>query len=294
MNQQHDDQQEDGGKKKKSIIIFILSSIAALLVVGTIAFYALTRIQAKKASDVLSQDQFEGDVQISSQLQAECQSSAVKLSKMQEVFAMEAEYKQNAENCKDVYFALESGPGLRKEGMYADLVVDIAKQMSATDKVKALDLLKFAREIKSWDFYLGPVSCDSQHVLDAYIEAYSSNEEKTCFPPTEVQSKIIPELTNKNFAFLAKLIPSNDVVWLGAPESDLGCPEKISSVTEILKKMTPGAITVESAPNESGDPNQININMKLSDKETITLILQNDKECMKLSSVLVPNPDVSE
>lgn len=295
MSQQSgDQQQEKQGQKKKNQIIFVISSFAALLIVGTIGFFALSKIKTQQASDILSQDQFEGDVQISSQLQGECQSSAQKISKMQDPTAIEAEYRKNAENCKDVYFALDTNSFIRKEGMYADIVVDIAKLMSSTERAKALELLKFAREIKSWDFYLGPVSCDSQHVLDAYIEAYSLNEEKQCLSMADVQSKVFPEIIAKNFAFLSKLVPANDVVWFGAPESDLGCPEKISSVVEILKKMTPGVVSLENVPSENTDSHQTNLNIKLSDKENITLVLQDENECMKLNSVLVPNPEVSE
>lgn len=295
MSQQHDDQQpEKKGQKKKNQIIFVISSFSALIVVGVIAFFALSKIKENKdIAAGMSQDQFEGEVQISSQLQAECQSSAVKISKMQDTSAMEAEYRQNAENCKDVYFALDAESSIRKEGMYADIVVDLAKKLVATDKTKAIELLKFAREIKTWDFYLGPTSCESQQVLDAYIEAFSSTAETSCLASSDVQTKFVPELTAKNFSFLSKITPPNEVVWLGAPESDLGCPERISAIVEILKKLTTGSMTAEAAPSEH-EANQLNVNLKLSDKETITLVLQGEQSCLKLSSVLIPNPETTE
>lgn len=295
MSQQHDDQQsEKKGQKKKNQIIFVISSFSALIIVGVIAFFALSKIKENKdIAAGMSQDQFEGEVQISSQLQAECQSSAAKISKMQDPAAMETEYRQNAENCKDVYFALDVESVIRKEGMYADIVVDIAKKLATTDKAKAVDLLKFAREIKTWDFYLGPTSCESQQVLDAYIESFSSTDEKICVASTDIQSKLIPELVAKNFALLSKISPPNEVVWLGAPESDLGCPEKISSILEILKKLTTGSVGAEVAPSEN-DSNQVNVSLKLSDKETITLVLQGEQSCMKLNSVLIPNPETTE
>jgi hypothetical protein len=295
LSQQHDDQQpEKKGQKKKNQIIFVISSFSALIIVGVIAFFALSKIKENKdIAAGMSQDQFEGEVQISSQLQAECQSSAAKISKMQDAAAMETEYRQNAENCKDVYFALEVESAIRKEGMYADIVVDIAKKLATTDKAKAVDLLKFAREIKTWDFYLGPTSCESQQVLDAYIESFSSTDEKICVASTDIQSKLIPELVAKNFALLSKISPPNEVVWLGAPESDLGCPEKISSILEILKKLTTGSVGAEVAPSEN-DGSQVNVSLKLSDKETITLVLQGEQSCLKLNSVLIPNPETTE
>ena len=299
MNHPEDDQKQEATKKKKNQIIFVISSFSALIVVGVIAFFGLNKIKALKAADILSgdilsQDQFEGGVEISSQLQAECQTSANKLAKLQDNAALEQEYRQNAENCKDVYFALENNPPFRKEGMYADLVVDIAKHISKTDKPKAIELLKFAREIKAWDFYLGPVSCDSQHVLDAYIETYALAEGKACYTAADIKTKMSPDLIKKDFSFLSKMVYENEVVWLGMPESDVGCPEKMASVIEVLKKLTPGQITVDDSQVEPNENNQLNLNIKLSDKENITLILASEQQCLKLSSVLVPNLEVSE
>ncbi len=294
MSQQQDDQQKVKSGQKKNQIIFVISSFSALIVVGLIAFFALSKIKENKdLSAGMSQDQFEGEVQISSQLQTECQGSAAKISKMQDASAMEIEYRQSAENCKDVYFALEAESAIRKEGMYADIVVDIAKKLLISEKSKAIELLKFAREIKTWDFYLGPTSCESQQVLDAYIEAFSSSDEKTCLASSDIQNKLVPELKTKNFSFLSKISPSNEVVWLGAPESDLGCPEKVASILEILKKLTSGSVTAEAVPSEN-EGNQVNVSLKLSDKEMITLVLQGEQNCMKLNSVLIPNPETTE
>lgn len=294
MNQPKNDQQKEQAQKRRNQIIFVICSFSALVVVGLIAFFALTKIKSQRLSDVLSQDQFEGTAEISSQLQGECQSSATKISKLKDIAAAEQEYRQNAENCKDVYFAIEGESPFRKEGMYADLVVDIAKELAKTDKTKAVDLLKFAQGIKSWDFYLGPVSCDSQHVLDAYIETYSLAADKTCLQASDMKSKISQNIASKNFDFLSKMVAENEVVWLGMPESDVGCPEKISSITQIIQKLTSGSISLDEIPAELNENNQINVNIKLSDKENVTLIFATHENCLKLSSVLVPNLEVSE
>ena len=90
------------------------------------------------------------------------------------------------------------------------------------------------------------------------------------------------------------MVFENEVVWLGMPESDVGCPEKISSVIQILKKLTPGPISVDSAATELNENNQLNLNIKLSDKENITFVLSSEQGCLKLNSVLVPNLETSE
>jgi hypothetical protein len=294
LNTNGSNQSEGKKSKLKNQIIFVSTSFFAIVCVCVIAYFALNKIKNDKNSDSLSQDQFEGIAEVSSQLQIECQKSAVKLSETQDPIALETEYRQNAENCKDVYFAIETDTAFRKEGMYADLVVDIARLIAKTDKPKAIELLKDARSIKSWDFYLGPVSCDSQHVLDAYIESFSQNEEKVCYTAGDIKSKVSPEIQNKNFSILTKMISSEDVVWLGIPESDAGCPEKISAVITILKKLTAGSIAVEESQADENNGNNEILNIKLSDKENVTLVFSEKQSCLNLSSVLVPNLEALE
>jgi hypothetical protein len=287
--------QQPGKKSKtKNQIFFISASIVAIICVVTIAYFTLSKIKNEQITEALSQDQFEGIAEVSSQLQIECQKSAVKISESEDVVAIENEFRQNAENCKDVYFALENETSFRKEGMYADLVVDIATLIAKNNREKAIELLTFARKIKSWDFYLGPVSCDSQHVLDAYIESFSLSDEKVCYKAEDVKEKITPEVQNKNFSFLTKMISQDDVVWLGIPESDAGCPEKISSVIAILKKLTSGPVTIEELQTEANNGNNTNLNIKLSDKETVTLVFSENQSCLNLSSVLIPNLEIPE
>lgn len=289
-----DEQTQEKAKQRKNQIIFVVASFSALLLVGVVAFFALNKIKSQKITEVFTQDQFAGTAEISTQLQAECQSSAARLSKTQDLAVLETEYRQNAENCKDVYFAIENESSFRKEGMYADLVVDIANLMAKKNPAKAIELLQFARQIKSWDFYLGPVSCDSQHVLDAYIESYSASEEKACYKVSDIKDKVSPELLNKNFFVLSKMVPPHEVVWMGIPESDVGCPEKMTSVNQILKKLASGPISIDESQAALDENNNYNLNIKLSDKENLTLLFTNENNCLKLSSVLVPNLDVSE
>ncbi len=294
MSQQFDEKKKEKQQKRKNQIVFVIASFTALLIVGVIAFFVLSKIKSSKSNEALTQDQFEGTAEISTQLQAECQSSANKLASSKDIVAIEAEFRQNAENCKDVYFAFETDSAFRKEGMYADLVVDIASMLSKTDQGKAIELLKFGRSIKSWDFYLGPVSCDSQHVLDAYIESFSTDEEKQCLKAADLKAKIFPEIMSKNFSFISKLVSKNNVLWVGIPESDVGCPETIELVIQSLKKLAVGQLNVDESQLQNPDGNNLNLAIKLSDKESISLVFTNKNECLELSSVLIPSQEVSE
>jgi hypothetical protein len=294
LSQQFDEKKKEKQQKRKNQIVFVIASFTALLIVGVIAFFVLSKIKSSKSNEALTQDQFEGTAEISTQLQAECQSSANKLASSKDIVAIEAEFRQNAENCKDVYFAFETDSAFRKEGMYADLVVDIASMLSKTDQGKAIELLKFGRSIKSWDFYLGPVSCDSQHVLDAYIESFSTDEEKQCLKAADLKAKIFPEIMSKNFSFISKLVSKNNVLWVGIPESDVGCPETIELVIQSLKKLAVGQLNVDESQLQNPDGNNLNLAIKLSDKESISLVFTNKNECLELSSVLIPSQEVSE
>lgn len=294
QNDKNKSNSSDVSSKRKISIIFVAKSFVALLLVGLSAYFILSKIKNDKLSNPVSQDQFEGTAEVSSQLQIECQKSAVKISEQKDIAAIETEYRQNAENCKDVYFVLESEGSFRKEGMYADLVVDIAKIISKSNNPKAVELLQFAKKIKPWDFYLGPVSCDSQHVLDAYIESFSTEEQKTCIKQADLKTLVIPELQNKNFSILSKMVLPQDVVWMGIPESDVGCPEKISSVLQSLKKLTSGSIVVDDKQPDTNENSTLNINIKLSDTESIALIFSQKQECLNLSSILIPNLEISE
>lgn len=303
MDQKTNVNEEEVSKKRRNLYIYVGISFAALIIVGAISFFTLMKLKQSQSGELAGQEQFEGTTQISSQLQAECQNAAAKIIKSKDLDYIQAEYKQNAENCKDVYFALDSGKdeagveanAFRKEGMFADLVVDIAKLLAEKELPKSLELLQFSRQIKSWDFYLGPVSCDSQHVLDAYIESFQKTTENECIPPTELQNRFAKELINKNYQFLYKFIKNKDVIWLGVPESDIGCPEKIASIIKTLEKLITGPVNVEqtSSSSDQEHPSE-NLVVKLSDKENIVFVFNHENNCAKLSSVLIPNVEVSE
>lgn len=286
--------QENQQKSKKSQILFATASILAIVVVGVVAYFSLSKIKGNQVADAMSQEQFEGAPTISSQLQSDCQQSAVKISETTNLEKMETEFRANVENCKDVYFLIDHQTQFRREGMYPDLSVDIAYFIAKTDKNKALALLKFAREMKAWEFYLGPVTCDSQHVLDAYIESFNLPEEKVCYKQADYKNTLFKELQNKNFDIFSKMLTNDQVVWMGQPDSDAGCPEKISSIIQTVKNLSQGAITIEEPQADSGDTNKFNLVIKSAGQEKVTLIFSPLKDCLQLNSILVPDLEVTE
>ncbi len=286
--------QENNQKSRKSQIIFATASTLAVILVGTFAYFTLSKIKNGQNSEAMTQEQFEGAPTISSQLQSDCQLSAVKISEMNNGDKMNAEFRANVENCKDVYFMIDHQTQFRREGMYPDLAVDIAYFVGKTDKNKALELLNFARNLKPWEFYLGPVTCDSQHVIDAYIESFNLPPEKSCIKKAEYKTTLLKDLQNKNFDIFSKMLANDKVVWMGLPDSDVGCPEKLSTVIQTVKKLSQGPINIEEPTVQSGDENQINFVVKAAGQDKVTLIFTAEKECLQLSSILVPELEVSE
>lgn len=290
-----DNQQEQKSARKNKIIFAGLSAVAIIAVV-VIGYVVLSKIknQSALADDGASQEQFEGAPEISSNLQQECQQSAVKLTTFKNLKDLEEEFKAHAANCREVYFAIDFLSPFRREGMYPDLSVDIAHRAYKEDAAKAHEILNFAKTLKPWEFYLGPVSCDSHHVIDAYMESLDLPQDKVCIKLADYKSKLHSELQNKNFDIFKKMLSNEDTVWMGQPESDVGCPEKISSVIEIVKKLTAGTITVDEPKQESPEATDIVVSIKDKELEKVGLVFKVENECLQIKSVLVPNLEVSE
>ncbi len=289
------DNQKSQQETKKRTLIFAAISIAALVIVAVIAFVTLRSLKDQQSNPTaLSQEQFEATPELSLALQNECQDSAVKLTKLKNTQELEAEYKAHIENCREVYFSIETESPFRKEGMYADLAVDLAHFFLKESKDKALGIINFAKSLKPWEFYLGPVSCDSSHVLDAYLESLNLSPDKTCISMAQYKEKLIPELQNKNFKILTSMLANSDVIWMGQPESDVGCPEKISSVLDLTAKLMTGTITVEDPKTEDSDPSQLLLTLKNNGEDKAVLVFHLENACLQIRSVLVPNLEVIE
>src|SRR3989344_2972000 len=206
------DKQQQPQQSRKKNIIFAIAAVVAVIVVGLIAYPILSKIKNEQAlGDGASQDQFQTTPELSSALQAECQQSALKISDIDE---LENEYRAFAESCREVYFAIDGESSFRKEGMYGDLVVDIAHAIAKSDKQKALELFKFAKSLQPWEFYLGPVSCDSHHVIDAYVESLELPTERQCIKISEYKEKLSTPLVNKRYDVLKALVSSEEDVWM--------------------------------------------------------------------------------
>lgn len=283
-------QQRNEGKKLKKPWFLIALGVLAVVIVGVGGYFTLSSVKQMEINDLKSQEQFAGDPEISSQLQIECQRSAERIDKSNDIDVAIAEYKQYADTCRSVYFVIENESPYRNEGMYPDLVVDLALKAAESDKAKALDILNFARALEPWEFYLGPVICDSDAVVEAYLESMQLPEEKICFKKEEYTQQLMSELKKKNFSILSQTLKNNSVVWVGLPDSDVGCPEKISVITKLVSDLTAGSdVTLEENRNEDLESNTIGFIYRSKNEDKVMLEFEEQESCLQLTSVLVPS-----
>ena len=110
----------------------------------------------------------------------------------------------------------------------------------------------------------------------------------------DYKQKLFSELQNKNFSIFRNLISNEDVVWMGQPESDAGCPEKISTIIEVVKKLTAGLISIDDPKTDENNGTDFYVSIKSNQAEKVALVFRPEGDCLQLKSILVPNLEISE
>lgn len=270
------------------------AAVAALAVVGYFSYRTLSGLKTQEGQRESTQEQFAGGAQISEQLQLECQKSVEKISGLTDAQKMFNEYKQNAENCREVYFNTEKKGQVRNEGTYPDIIVDIAALAARTDKNRALEFLKYAKTINPWEFYMGPIVCNSLATIEAYSESLSLDENKLCFKVTSDKEKLFSEIKAKNFSVLSKSLSNDRVVSVGSPESEEGCPEKISTITKLVQEAANGNVEVNEEQIKNSENNAVNFVFKTKDEDKVILEFAAVNDCLQLHTVLLPDQPTNE
>jgi len=253
-----------------------------------------------------TQEQFASEAQTSEQLQSECQKSAEKITSYSDpieaasVVKMFTEYKQNAENCRNVYFSIEkkssisSIPSIRSEGTYPDLIIDITLLAAKTNKKQAIEMLNFAKSLSPWEYYWGSVLCSSKTTLEAYSEVLTLSDEKICFKPDTDREKLFSEIKNKNFSIFSTSLKYERVVLLGSTNSESACPEKISTVTKLVHRISSENVIVEEEKVTPPDNKRMNFIFKTDSESKLVLKFLALNDCLQLHSVLIPEQQVNE
>jgi flagellar basal body-associated protein FliL len=286
---------ENRKKDKKKLAILTVLALVIFAGVSTAGFLFLSKMKGKAAEAAAntSQEQFAGQAETSQQLQSECQASANTITKSNELRVAIDEFKKHVDSCREVYFTSEEKTEYRNEGMYPDLSVDILTKLASTDKNQAMDFLAYLKKLQPWQYYMGPVVCDSQSILNAYEESIKSADQKICVKAEEFNDKIYNSLKNKNFSVLASTLGNNQVAWLGSANSDLGCPERISSIVKAVESAAGNSqIRPVEQKQESTGMNVIFRNG--AEEDSVVLEFGDVKGCVELRSAAVSNLQVNE
>ncbi|MGZ3691341.1 MAG: hypothetical protein ACXVAX_07550 [Pseudobdellovibrio sp.] len=275
-------------KAKKKLVYLIAGSVLALVIITTIGMFVLSKVKAPAQSTAVgAQEQYAGQAETSQQLQTECQSSALKISKSENLQQAVDEYKKHVENCREVYFTVEEKTRFRNEGMFPDLGADLLTLLNAENKTAAMDFLAYLKSLTPWQFYMGPIVCDSQNVLAAYEESIKSTQEKICVKNEDFNKIIFSELKNKNFSIIEKTMLPGTVAWLGSPEADDGCPEKVANIIKGAKHASEGPIQIKDAESVDETKETSVVFRDKSDEDKLVLVFDEINGCIQLKSALI-------
>ncbi len=280
------DQEKKSAKKKLAYLI--IGSLIVLAVISTTGIFILSKIKsAAPTASAGTQEQFAGQAETSQELQAECQKSAVSVSKNENLQQAVDEFKKHVENCREVYFTGEEKTKFRNEGMYPDLAIDLLAFLNAENKTTALDFLAYLKTVTPWQFYMGPIVCDSKNIIAAYEESIKPAQEKICVKNADFKTLVFNELKNKNFEVLDRTLMQGSVAWLGSPESDAGCPEKISNIIKTTKQVTEGAVDVKESETVTETKETSVVFRNKSDEDKLVLEFDEVNGCIQLKAALV-------
>ena len=282
--------------EKKKLAVLIGTSVLALAILVTVGSYVLSKISPSTASGGAgNQEQFAGQAETSQHLQSECQGSAQIIGGMENVSQAVVEFKKHVENCKEVYFTIDDKAKIRNEGMYPDIVVDLITKLSKSSKKDSLELLEYAKQLPSWQFYMGPIVCDSKAVLDSYEESLKDEDNKICIKREEFAEKILNPLQAKDFSILKHSMSAGGVAWLGSPEADVGCPEKMSTIIKTIQAAAAKGLNVSDAKTDDSNQSPLSVVFRgKGDGEGLVLDFLDDNGCVQLKAALVSGLQTNE
>ncbi len=288
---------QDQNKMSRSQIIKLAASLLLVAVVVSCGSYLILKKvrQNEEAKLNAPQEQFSAQAESSQQLQSECQASVQKIAKAENTKNAFEEYKRHADNCREIYFSIETSSICRNEGMYPDVVLDLITTASKTDHGFAMEMLKYAQTLGPWQLYMGPIVCESKPVLQAYEESLNTKENSLCLKIADIKTQLEPQLKNKNFAVLSQLLPQSKVAWLGSPDSDVGCPEKFSNIVASAVKATQGSMKFEELASQQSDKRNISFVYKTqNDDDSLVLEFGVAGECLQFQAALIPGLQANE
>ncbi len=296
MDNQSKNQKEENlfNKIKIPLIIFIvgLALVFTLLKVFNLTDKAYFNSDVTLAES-LNPESFQAPAEISSEIQIECQTSAEKIESISSCDDQQKEYLSHIQNCLNAQYATDSS-----EGKFGDLIFKITSCYTAdNNKDKALALLQKAQTFGSWDIYAGPISCDSDVAIAAWVESLNKENSFACVSKNDLNS-LISNLQSQNFSSLDKTLFPSKILQFGLLDADVTCPDsykKIKSTLEGLYKQNIKAelmTTDDQAALKDAGLEKVYINLsKGSEQMGLLKFSLNSENCLVFESLLLANPE---
>lgn len=288
MSDHQENKKQNALATKKAWIVFVVGAIAFLIL-----FYFFKKPNNDLSATTLSQDSFQGPVELSTTVQINCQESAKKVVSEKNCADKEAEFLKNIDNCLTIFYSTEAEKNSAAvEGNYGDLSLQIAKCYFDDEKsnAKTSEWLKKINEKYDWDIYMGPITCDSKSTLAANIEKYSEAHDFKCFKVTDLPN-IISEIKNKKFIILKSMLSPQEIAHQGLIEADVSCPETFVNIEKNLSKILSTGFEVAEPKIEDGS-DDIHIEITKNKNRLVNLQFKVKAEgCLHFESLLAPSTE---
>ena len=93
---------------------------------------------------------------------------------------------------------------------------------------------------------------------------------------------------------LSKSLSNDRVVSVGSPESEEGCPEKISVITKLVQDAADGNVEVSEEEVKNSENNAVNFVFKTKEEDRLILEFAAVNDCLQLQTVLLPDQPTNE
>lgn len=268
--------------KKASVAFFS----GATIVIAMIYFFNPSQLKYTSASP--SQEFFQGPAELSAAVQNTCVEEAEKIIKTKNCEGMASLFFAQAENCLQVMVQVESDQK-SFEGYFADLSFEIESCYRLENKTpEAIEFLKNLNKTYQWDVYMGPVSCDSKSVIAARLDSYVDKTFK-CFKKNQVP-ELIQEMKSKNFSVLKSLVPVGGIVHQGVLETDVSCPEPLSSMIKTIEKNLSTGFDVSDQQKENASDTDLYLELTKQSQRVMNLHFKiRPDECLEFDGLLAPS-----
>lgn len=292
MDKQNKDQSQpvDNTLTKRLVVFSVLFIV--LIIAG---IYLKQKFGNQINVSEASQESFQGPAEISSTVQQDCQQIAKEILNEVDCKVKDEKFLANIPSCQSASYSTETS-----EGNFADLTIHISKCYfeKQSDRLSAVQILDKTQQIvPEWEVFQGPISCPSKPILTALKESYAEGKKFTCMKSADI-AQVAAKIQNKEYSLLSEMVKPGDLVQQGFMDSDASCPDTLSTVQEILGKVSKNSLTVKELVDEKPSEEKVNdryIEVFNGSKKLLNLHFRVDgDDCLNFVSLLAESGESFE